>query len=1107
MTPDNLIILVVVLSSALGLYLCYSTYRYYRRRQRKLISHLKRTMMRRSEDGSKFASSSAFSLSGNLVKEHTTPIESYYELTNLLLGRGSSAEVVIGKNLKTLRRYAVKIIDSSRRDIAWRYEREMNILKDCDHTNIVRLFELYTSPGKRHFVMELCTGGHLGHALKQGKGRLDEETARQYILQIVHSIAHCHNRGICHRDVKLQNILLESNGADAQLKLIDFGNACRYVGNCPLTKIVGTTYTAAPEVFRESYDERCDIWSIGVVAYILLSGLRPFSSLDATQSIKARESSVVANILNSKFHFMHESWTGVNSAAIHFIKCCLEADYLKRRSAQGILNHPWLTHADLHSNIGLGISSIGARRLSRQLSRNLSSSELRRTSMIAVAFNMSSHKQQMHREIFQQINKTGSGVVDRKEFHACMRTANPNMSNEDIDVLFDTIDQDGNNAISFTEFVAATVDPKEVNIEELTAAFRLFDKDNKGYITKDDLVSVLSTSWCITNDNCGTEQDQDRQEKIDARVAAMFRSADVNSDGAIAYTEFLFAIADGSVNMQKNRSTQKKTEFCASRIESSRSGLSETVVTAQNTNASKEKQPAGDTAARMRRQSDSLLKLSRTSFRQRASSIINLRMGGVKPGASTSINANQGRVVATKSNTAAENRAPAVPSLLNFVISDIAGIMGIEYGLPLNGQGDMARRESNLQMLKPVENIEDSLSSSDSRDSSNDFDALRDLPSRRMSSPAMLWHNVKRRASMLIAPSSANSSGGAANAAGAAGGSDGDIEAGGKLPGQSESRQMRRSSVQKKRDRSLSEEQQQGQKQCQHQTEKQRQQNVDSAAGSIEAELPGSDGGKYAIDDGFDSMLLGTDGPKLEHEEVSQQYPEIGISDSPSSSANSSPVGVQRPKREGTLPRVDRHGPNSPVASALLAVSRNFSGNFDVDDDDGSDGNTSSASLCAISQKSDLAPSPRNANRKKGNAANVPTNRDSFMNAYGSASNSMDNENSFTNDSSASDADKLQELVHILRLQQQKQQGIMTDAKGFAMATIPESDDFLKNKAGNQFSLTSMLSTAFVAGMSVARGSVVSTTKVLTSGNQSAHDEEEQTVGNAINSKRRTSMS
>jgi calcium-dependent protein kinase len=200
------------------------------------------------------SSEKSVSISGCLVKEKFTPIAQYWEVGTEILGRGASADVVKGVNIQTRREYAIKRIDIRKDGVALRYEREKNIMKDIDHPNCIRLFEVYANEMAHYFVMELCNGGHLGQVLRSlPDGRLDVGTARRYITQIVAAISHCHKVGICHRDIKLQNILLENKSKDAQIKVIDFGNAQKFRGCLPMHKIVGTTYTAAPEVFRECY--------------------------------------------------------------------------------------------------------------------------------------------------------------------------------------------------------------------------------------------------------------------------------------------------------------------------------------------------------------------------------------------------------------------------------------------------------------------------------------------------------------------------------------------------------------------------------------------------------------------------------------------------------------------------------------------------------------------------------------------------------------------------------------------------------------------------------------------------------------------------------------
>ena len=105
----------------------------------------------------------ASSVGGNLVREETiVPITDVYIASKVVLGRGSSAQVVVGENIKTKRRYAIKIIDNTKKEVLLRYEKEKYFLKDIDHTNVVRLYEVYSGKQSMHFVMELCTGGHLG---------------------------------------------------------------------------------------------------------------------------------------------------------------------------------------------------------------------------------------------------------------------------------------------------------------------------------------------------------------------------------------------------------------------------------------------------------------------------------------------------------------------------------------------------------------------------------------------------------------------------------------------------------------------------------------------------------------------------------------------------------------------------------------------------------------------------------------------------------------------------------------------------------------------------------------------------------------------------------
>jgi len=230
----------------------------------------------------------------------------------------------------------------------------------------------------------------------------------------------------------------------------------------------------------------------------LLSGRKPFEGIDIPGQPRSREASLIAAILMGRYHFHHQEWEDVPPIAIHFLKWCLELNYKKRKYCHELLAHPWLERNDLHSALGVGISRQQASVLHRRLSENRLNSGLRRTSMVAVAFTMPADKVKVMREMFQQIDKDGTGTLDREEFHEAMKTVDPDMSHTDIELLFDSMDVDGDKQISFLEFLAATVDPREVDIQEVNQAFRLLDRDNKGYISNADLLRVLGTTTAGT---------------------------------------------------------------------------------------------------------------------------------------------------------------------------------------------------------------------------------------------------------------------------------------------------------------------------------------------------------------------------------------------------------------------------------------------------------------------------------------------------------------------------------------------------------------------------------------------------------------------------------
>ena len=300
-----------------------------------------------------------------------------------------------------------------------------------------------------------------------------------------------------------------------------------------------------------------------------------------------------------RYHFMHEAWDDVDPVAVHFIKTCLEMDYRRRLSVSSLLDHPWLAFSDIHPlSSAHTLSTNGATILSSRLSHNLSLGGLHRTSMAAVAFQMPTKKANLLRSLFQEIDVDRTGSVDSTEFKAAMRAVDSNLSEHDISVLFNAMDLDGDKEISFIEFVAATIDPREVDIQELNRAFRLLDTEGKGFITKDDLMRVVGhdcTNETVAGgaaaiesyssasyhpaqvlegysslgdsfdryDSCCDAKNGDRGKKLAEKMSHIINKADVNKDGVVSYTEFLFAMADGQELRELNRTEDLATQGSA----------------------------------------------------------------------------------------------------------------------------------------------------------------------------------------------------------------------------------------------------------------------------------------------------------------------------------------------------------------------------------------------------------------------------------------------------------------------------------------------------------------------------------------------------------------
>lgn len=212
---------------------------------------------------------------------------------------------------------------------------EVDILRQLDHPNIIKLYETWETERICFLVCEYCAGGELFyHIVKKEKKHLNEAEAAAVMRQGFSALKYLHGSGIAHRDIKPENFLLFKESDPDNVKLIDFGLSKKLSEDEIMNNPNGTAYYIAPEVLGGAYDKKCDIWSMGVVLYILLCGRPPFKGKSNPEIIK--------NVMKGEYSFDYPSFEQCSDDVKDFISRCLEKDVSKRFNAEEAFDHTWI---------------------------------------------------------------------------------------------------------------------------------------------------------------------------------------------------------------------------------------------------------------------------------------------------------------------------------------------------------------------------------------------------------------------------------------------------------------------------------------------------------------------------------------------------------------------------------------------------------------------------------------------------------------------------------------------------------------------------------------------------------------------------------------------
>ena len=462
----------------------------------------------------------------NMIKISTEPVANYYTIVKDL-GHGSYGQVkkVKHKELNEIR--AMKI--TNKKSDSSKYEIE--ILKKISHPNITKIFEIFSDSKKYYIIMEFLEGGELFEAITN-IGSFTEASASKVLKQILSAVYYLHSNHIVHRDLKPENIMLtqKPKNGNYQIKLIDFGTAKIFKPGKKMNKFIGTSYYIAPEVLKERYDEKCDIWSCGVILFILLCGYPPFNGNTNVDIFHA--------IQNQNPIFGGEEWEDITPEAKDLIKLMLKKNPNERLNAEQCLSHKWFrlmesSEKNKNQKISKQIQINAIQHMAQFVHENRFKQAV--LQFISTQFNIQKEENDL-KELFKSMDVSGTGQLTKDEFRKkLVELYGENDGNEMSNSIFNSLDMDGSGQISYDEFLSAMINSQKVVTEErLKKAFRMFDKDNSGKLSVKEIKNVFG----------GTENQW--KQVID--------EIDLNNDGEVDFEEFKIMM----INMDKNQIIERK---------------------------------------------------------------------------------------------------------------------------------------------------------------------------------------------------------------------------------------------------------------------------------------------------------------------------------------------------------------------------------------------------------------------------------------------------------------------------------------------------------------------------------------------------------------------
>ncbi|XP_073275030.1 calcium-dependent protein kinase 26-like [Primulina huaijiensis] len=461
----------------------------------------------------------------SVLKTKTGHLKEYYNLGHKL-GQGQFGTTFLCVEKSSGKEYACKSIAKrkllSEEDVE-DVRREIEIMHHLSGSpNVISIKGAFEDAVAVHVVMELCQGGELFDRIVK-RGHYSEKKAADLTRTIVSVIEACHSLGVMHRDLKPENFLFVDKEEDSPLKTIDFGLSVFFKPGEVFTDVVGSPYYVAPEVLCKRYGPETDVWSAGVIVYILLCGVPPFWG--------ESEQEIFEEVLHGDIDFTSDPWPMISESAKDLVKKMLIRDPRSRITAHQVLCHPWVQIDGVAPDKPLDSAVL------TRLMQFSAMDKFKKMALRVIAESLSEEEIAGLKEMFKMIDTDNSGHITFEELKHGLKRFGANLNESEIYELMNAADVDKSGSIDYGEFIAATLHLNKIEKEDhLFTAFSYFDKDGSGYITQDELQKACEEFGIA-----------------DIHLEEIIGEADQNNDGRIDYNEFVAMMQKGNADFGKKR--------------------------------------------------------------------------------------------------------------------------------------------------------------------------------------------------------------------------------------------------------------------------------------------------------------------------------------------------------------------------------------------------------------------------------------------------------------------------------------------------------------------------------------------------------------------------